>query len=128
VPTLASPEWVDAIDGALRAVTRPQGAPTDVVVEYRVVDSDGSAASYHVRADATGYRASTGTAAAATATVSMDRSVALGLLRGEREAHQEMLMGTITVEGDTVALVEAQADIAVIQATIAQVPVQTDEN
>lgn len=125
---LASPEWVDAIDGALRAVARAPDASTDVVVEYRIVDRDGSAATYHVRADATGYSASAGTANQATATVTMDREVAIGLLRGEREAHQEMLMGTIAVDGDTVALVEAQADIAVIQSAIARVPVEADEN
>lgn len=93
-----------------------------------MVDRDGSAVSYHVRADAAGYRASAGTTTATTATVTMDRSVALGLIRGEREAHQEMLMGTIAVDGDTIALVEAQADIAVIQAAIAAVPVDADEN
>lgn len=123
MPELASPEWVAAVDDALRAVPRPEEPTADVVVEYRVTGPDDRVAVYHLSASAAGYRAGTGPAEEATAVVTVDREIANGLVRGELDAHREMLMGTVIVDGDTLALVDARSHLGAIQEAVASVPV-----
>lgn len=123
MPDLASPEWVAAVDDALRAVPRPEAPTSDVVVEYRITGPGDRTDVYHLSVSAAGYRATPGPAPEATAVVTVDRSVATRLVRGELDAHQEILLGTVVVDGDTVALVDAQSHLGTIQQCVASVPV-----
>ena len=103
--TYLSPQWVEALDAVLDAVTPPPGL-ADVVVQFVVTNAAGAAdASYHLDLSSAGVHARDGVHPTPQVTFTQSRPDAELVARGQRSAPAAVLRGDVLVRGDASTLV-----------------------
>ena len=112
-------EWVDALDVAASELR--VGDDVDLCVEHAV-----GAFTYHVAYTAPRVRYRTGPADAATVRLVADRDTAAAIARGELSAQRAFMNGLLAIEGDTLALVNAQPALRAIGDAFAAVRASTE--
>lgn len=100
-------EWVDALDAA--ATSLQVGDDLELRVEHVV-----EAFTYHVSYADGRVRYQRGAATDATVRLIADRDTAAAIARGELSAQRAFMNGLLAIEGDTMALANAQPTLRAI--------------
>lgn len=111
--------WVDALDAA--ATQLRVGDDLELCVEHAV-----ESFTYHVAYAAGRVRYRTGTADEPTVRLVADRDTAALIARGELSAQRAFMNGLLAIEGDTLALVNAQPALRAIGDAFAGVRASTE--
>lgn len=124
-----SPEWIDALDRAVRADTTllaaAQGAD-GLVVEQRVVDPGNAMVCWHVAIGGGTVRIAAGAAPSPDVVLTVDRATAAQIARGEASAQRAFMAGQLRIGGDPRALIRHQAAFAAAGDAFAAVRAETD--
>lgn len=111
--------WVDALDVAATDLAVP--GDTTLCVEHVV-----GSFTYHVAYAGGRVRYRPGPAADATVRLVADRDTAAAIARGELSAQRAFMNGLLAIEGDTLALVNAQSTLRAIGDAFAGVRSSTE--
>lgn len=132
-----SPEWVTALDTALRNAGTPPASdtgPTGIVIQHVVTadgsasdgpDGDDTAATYALEVTATEGAVTAGHHANPTVTYTQARSCARAIASGDRSPHDAFMLGELTISGDTQALIAASDLLAWLDSALADVRATT---
>jgi len=122
-----SPEWITALDDALRRAGSPpanDAGPNAMVIQHVVTDDadDGEGEiAYSLTVAATGGAVTAGRHAAPTVTYTQDRNCAAAIASGGRSAHDAFMLGALRITGDTHALISASNLLAWIDEALTEV-------
>lgn len=123
--TFLSPEWIDALDGALRAAGAPpsSGGSDGIVIQHVVASDDETEpdAAYAIVVTLAEGSVSAGRHDNPTVTYTQRRSCASAIASGDRSPHDAFMLGELTVNGDTQALIAASDLLGWLDAALASV-------
>jgi hypothetical protein len=105
VPEFLSPDWITALDAALRALVPGEAASNDVpdgrfVVEQRVTRPGADDHVHHVVASAGRFRAATGPAPAPDLVLTTDLETAMAIQQGAVNAQLALAAGHLRLGGN----------------------------
>jgi len=121
-----SPEWIDALDAALRSAGTPPPtglASSGIVIQHNVTDAD--EASYALVVTPTGGSVLAGPHAEPTVTYAQNRACAAAIASGDRSPHDAFMLGELTISGDTHSLIAASDLLAWLDDALAAVRADT---
>lgn len=104
---MLTPAWVEALDARLRS--EPGSSPTSLVVQY-LVDTDDGDFAYWLVLGPDHDRAHHGRAPDAAVTFHLDAATAQAITAGELSTEEAFISGRLTIDGDTIALIQAYRD------------------
>jgi hypothetical protein len=115
VPERFSPEWIAALDAAVRALP---GADSRFVIQQVVTDPAGEVA-WHVDLGTEGVRVLPGQAQDPDVTFTQDRGTAEAIAHGTLSAAEALTAGRLTVRGATAALTDHRDALARLDEALA---------
>ena len=121
-----SDRWIAALGDALETGVPADGGRPPLVIQQLVDHADGTISAYQIRLDAGGATAGAGVAEDATVTYRQSYEVALGIARGELDAHVEFLIGRVVISGNSEALVQHRSALAAVSKALADLPEITE--
>lgn len=104
----ATPEWIDAFDGAVRASTALEDATAEIALTVRqtVTGGAGGDVSWHIVVDHGSVRVHPGPGDEADVTFTEDDETARAIASGAISVQTAFMVGRLVIGGDTAKLME----------------------